>query len=410
MAKSPVTEKVSNDTIGAFLPGAAVKLSGSKQGPLKGLSFAAKDAYDIAGHVTGCGNPDWARTHKPATAHAYAVEAWLEAGANLIGKTITDELAYSLSGRNIHYGTPVNVNAPGRIPGGSSSGSAAAVAGGLADLALGSDTGGSVRTPAGYCGVYGIRSSHGRIPLQGAMPLAPSFDTAGWFAREAELLLRAGAPLFGASWAEPRDPKRLVILEDAFALAEPVTRQALGPLVERLKATFGGAEGADAGEPGGGLKAWMWRFITLQGREIWKIHGPWIERVHPAFGPEIAEHFAWAKSVTADAAEQAAPEREAFAGHMAGLLDGEAIGCLPTTPSIAPRVAATVAELGEHRSQLLALNAIAGLARLPQVTLPLASVSGCPIGLSLIAGQGQDEMLLAFAQAFCRGGAIAGGQ
>ena len=276
------------------------------------------------------------------------------------------------------------------------------MAGGLADLTLGSDTGGSVRTPAGYCGVFGIRSSHGRISLRGAMGLAPSFDTAGWFARDAELLARASVPLFGASWAEPRDPKRLVILEDAFALAEAATRQALEPLVEHLETTFGGAERAVAGEPGGGLKAWMWRFITLQGREIWNAHGPWIERVHPSFGPEIAEHFSWAKSVTAEAAEQAAPEREDFTKRTATLLDGDAVACLPTTPSIAPPVAASVAELGEHRIQLLSLNAIAGLARLPQVTLPLASVSNCPVGLSLIAGPGQDEMLLKFTQAFCR--------
>jgi len=390
------------DTLGAFVPGATVKLSGASQGPLTGLSFAAKDIYDIDGHVTGRGNPDWARTHEPAGAHAYAVEAWLNAGANLVGKTITDELAYSLSGRNAHYGTPINTNAPGRLPGGSSSGSAAAVAGGLVDIALGSDTGGSVRTPAGYCGVYGIRTTHGRIPLRGAMPLAPSFDAAGWFARSADLLFRAGVPLFGASWAEPPDPKRLIILQDAFKLAAPDTRRALEPHVERLTAAFGGAESVEAGEPGGGLKSWMWRFITLQGREIWKLHGPWIERMKPGFGPEIAEHFAWAKSVTAEAAEQAAPEREAFTEHMACLLDGDTIACLPTTPSIAPRLDASVAELGEHRIELLSLNAIAGLARLPQVTLPLASVLGCPVGLSLIAGPGQDEMLLAFAQEFCR--------
>ena len=390
-----------NDVVGAFVPGPSVRLSGASRGPLSGLNFAAKDIYDVAGHITGCGNPDWARAHEPAAAHAYAVEAWLDAGADLIGKTITDELAYSLSGRNAHYGTPVNTNAPEHLPGGSSSGSAAAVAGNLADIALGSDTGGSVRTPAGYCGVHGIRTTHGRIPLRGAMPLAPSFDTVGWFARDADLLLRAGAPLFGVSWAEPRDPKRLIILQDAFELAAPATRQALAPHVDRLTAAFGGADPAEAGEPGGGLRAWMWRFITLQGLEIWKVHGPWIERVHPAFGPEIEEHFAWAKSVTAEAAKQAAPEREDFAKRMAALLEGNAIACLPTTPSIAPRLDATVAELGEHRIELLSLNGIAGLARLPQVTLPLASVTGCPVGLSLIAGPGQDEMLLAFAQAFC---------
>ncbi len=390
------------DGLGAFVPGGEVKLAGAAEGPLKGLSFAAKDIYDIAGHVTGCGNPDWARTHPPATAHAPAVQALLDAGATLVGKTITDELAYSLNGQNAHYGTPTNVNAPGRIPGGSSSGSASAVAGGLVDLALGSDTGGSVRVPAGYCGIYGIRTSHGRIPLTGIMPLAPSFDTVGWFAREAGLLRRAGAVLLNGSADTAPPPSRLLIAEDAFALAEEPARAALGPLVERLEARLGKARTVTLGEPGGGLEAWMWRFRHLQAREIWTVHGDWITEVKPSFGAEIAERFDWARGVTQETAEADRPEREAFTQRVWALLEGGAVICLPTAPGPAPRLETPAEDLRTHRGRTLSLTSTANLARLPQVSLPLACVSGCPLGLGLIGAPGSDLSLLAFAEDFVR--------
>ncbi len=115
----------------------------------------------------------------------------------MVGKAITDELTYSLNGENIHYGTPVNPKAPGRIPGGSSSGSAVAVAGELADFALGTDCGGSVRAPASFCGIYGMRPSHGRISTAGVFRLAPRFDTVGWFARDGRLLELRGPGAVG---------------------------------------------------------------------------------------------------------------------------------------------------------------------------------------------------------------------
>jgi amidase len=389
-----------DDPLGAFLPGPRIRLEGAPQGPLRGLTFAAKDIFDIAGRVTGCGNPDWARTHEPARANAPAVQAWLDAGAALVGKTITDELAYSLNGQNVHYGTPSNSNAPGRIPGGSSCGSAAAVAGGAADLALGSDTGGSIRIPASYCGLFGLRPSHGRIPLTGVMPLATSFDTVGWFARDAALLRRAGAVLLDGVAAEQLPPSGLLLAEDAFALAEPAARGALAPLVERLEAQLGRAERVTIGEPGGGLEQWMLRFRHLQAREIWAEHGAWIERERPRFGPEIQERFDWARSLPPSAAEEAAPQREALTERMAALLRGGRLLCLPTAPGIAPFLSADAENLRLHRSRVLSLTAIAALARLPQVTLPLAQVEGCPLGLSLIAEHGADALLLAFAERF----------
>src|SRR5262249_46188864 len=145
------------DNLGAFCRHTHVAVKSTGAGPLANLIFGVKDIYDVAGHKTGFGSPDWLATHRPATRTAPSVQILLDAGADLVGKTHTDELTYRLTGENAHYGTPINVNAPGRIPGGSSSGSAAAVAGRLVDFAVGSDTGGSVRAPASFCGIYGIR-------------------------------------------------------------------------------------------------------------------------------------------------------------------------------------------------------------------------------------------------------------
>lgn len=390
------------DSLGAFVPESEVNIPGAAEGPLRGVTFAAKDIFDIAGHVTGCGNPDWARSHDAAVSTAPAVQRLLDAGAYLVGKTITDELAYSLNGQNHHYGTPSNSNAPGRIPGGSSSGSASAVAGGLVDTALGSDTGGSIRTPAAYCGLFGLRPTHGRITLENVMPLAPSFDTVGWFARDAELLRRVGEVLFDETAEESALPTRLLLIEDAFALAEDAVQAALEPFVKRLAARLTADGAIQAGEPGGGLGEWMWRFRKIQASEIWQVHGPWIEAQKPRFGPEIAERFAWARTVDQEEVSEASAARIEYTKHLEALVPPGTLLCLPSTPGIAPLTTASADSLLEHRGSVLSLNSIAGLSGLPQVTMPLATVSGCPVGLSLIAGRNQDMALLAFAESFTR--------
>ena len=207
------------DPYNAFCTQPPIRIEGAPKGPIAGLTFAVKDLFDFAGHVTGAGNPDWQRTHEPARITAVVVERLVSAGATALGKTHTDELSRGIFGENAHFGTPVNPRAPGRVPGGSSSGSAAAVAGELTDFALGTDTGGSVRVPASFCGIYGIRPTHGRLPLTGVVGQAPSFDTVGWFARDPNLLARVGAVLFGKEIAATL-PNRLVIAEDAFAIAD----------------------------------------------------------------------------------------------------------------------------------------------------------------------------------------------
>src|SRR5262245_33450969 len=199
-----------------------LRLAGAASGPLAGTTFVAKDLYDVRGWRTGGGNPDWERTHEPATETAPAVVRLLEAGASLIGKSCTDELAFSLDGINVHYGTPLNPRFPDRLPGGSSSGSVSAVAAGLCDFALGSDTSGSIRVPASYCGVYGFRSSHGAVAIDGVVPLAPAFDTVGWLARDARMLARSGRVLLGHEGALAASGfTALHVVDDAFALVDP---------------------------------------------------------------------------------------------------------------------------------------------------------------------------------------------
>ena len=213
-----------DDPLNAFCKDSDAYLPGAAEGPLAGLTFAAKDILDVAGHVTGGGNPDWKASHQPAKKTAWVVQALVDAGATMVGKTLTDELTRGIFGENSHYGTPTNPRAPDRVPGGSSSGSVAAVAGGLVDFALGSDTGGSVRIPASFCGVFGIRPTHGRIPLDGILLQAPSYDTIGWFARDSEVFARVGTVLLGNEIKKAR-PHRILIAEDAFqsGLPPPVT-------------------------------------------------------------------------------------------------------------------------------------------------------------------------------------------
>ena len=391
-----MNEILAKDKLGAFCRHTHIEARGAASGPLAGLTFAAKDLYDVAGQKTGFGNPDWLRTHEPAVRTAPAVQMLLDAGARLVGKTHTEEMAWSLTGENAHYGTPVNVNAPGRVPGGSSSGSAAAVAAGLVDFALGSDTGGSVRLPASYCGILGLRPTHGRIPLEGACPLAPSFDTCGWFARDAGVFERVGRVLLRDA-APARAPGRLLVAQDAFAFAEDVALAALKPALERVAALIGAPENVTVGDES--LTRWMDYFRFPQGAEAWAAHGAWIARVKPQFGPAIKGRFEWASTVDPKDVARAGTRREEITRRMDDTLRDNALLALPSAPDIALPRNSPPAVVDKLRARALPMLCIAGLARLPQVSLPLATVNGCPLGLSLIAARGNDTLLLALAKA-----------
>jgi amidase len=384
-----------DDRLGAFCSDRDVRIPGAAKGSLSGLTFAAKDVFDIAGFRTGAGNPDWLRLHPPARHTASAVQRLLDAGATLVGKTHTDELTFSLNGENYHYGTPVNPNAPGRVPGGSSSGSASATAGGLVDFALGTDTGGSVRLPAGNCGIFGFRPTHGRVSNDHVVPLAPSFDTVGWFTRDAGLLARVGDVLL--PHREPgRRRGRLLLAADAFDLAYTDVREALDRSVRQVTGRLGPAQAVSLYD--GLAESWMKGFRTLQGMEIWQCHGQWIRKNRPTFGADIQARFDWAAGIDPSGQAAAQAIRDAATRRLDDLLGEDGLLCLPTSPTIALPKAAGPETQDRFRARALTLLCVAGLARLPQVSLPLASFSDCPLGLSLIGPRNSDRWLLKAAE------------
>jgi amidase len=389
-----------SEDFGVFVPGQQFRIEGRAGGPLSGLTFAAKDLFDVAGHPTGGGNPDWAATNPVPERHAWAVQTLLDAGADLIGKTITDEVSLGILGENPFYGTPTNPRAPGHVPGGSSSGSAAAVAGGLCDTALGTDTGGSVRVPASFCGLYGIRPTHGRLDLTGMMPQAPNSDTTGWFARDADTFARVSAVMLGE--AIPGElPQHLLVAGDAFAFVEADTAAALQPMVDRLARLVGSAGEAVLAPPG--VAAWHRAQTTLQPHEAWQTFAAWIERANPRFQFSVARNLVLGSQIPAAELAHAALVREEARGHLRRLLPEGTIMCLPTTPFPAPRCGQPLSATTALRSRIIGLCAHGGLTGVPHVTIPGATVDGRPVGLSIIGARGSDAALVAVARALANG-------
>ena len=388
---------IPNDTVHAFVDYPDVPVPNAPDGPLAGLSFAVKDIYDVAGYVTGCGSPEKRAENPPAETHAPAVANLLDAGARFVGKTHTAELAFSIDGRNEHDGTPLNPAAPGRVPGGSSSGSVAAVAAGLVDFALGSDTGGSVRGPASFTGLIGLRPTYGRVDIGGIMPLAASFDTVGWFSRDIDTYNRVGAVLLGEDVEGPALAS-MIVGEDSFALMEgDAEREALKPAVARVERHL---------KSEGGLVVWsegldklQTLYRTIQGYEAWRAHGPWIEARKPKLNPAVATRFAAASRVTDAEYREARADRHDAMRRVHEIVGKDRVLVIPTMPGIAPRLDAGEEEFEAFRSRAISSLAIAGLAGCPQISLPVAMVDGCPLGLSLVGPPGRDRALIAVARA-----------
>jgi amidase len=372
---------------------------GAPTGPLASLTAVVKDMYDIAGTRTGGGSPEWLAEQKPATRHAAVVEQILAAGATITGKTICDEFFYSVAGINAHYGTPTNLRAPGRIPGGSSSGSAAACGANACDFALGSDTGGSVRIPASFNGLYGLRPTHGRIDLSGAMAMAPSFDVGGWFANAPGVFHRVGTVLLrGNAVAAP--VMHLVVATDAFAQADAEVAALGFDFLKRATPVL--PQSTEVTAAPGGFDDWREAFRIVQAKEVWETFGVFVTRVKPKFGPGIKERMEFAATVTADQANTARKIVAAARTQIRALLPAGTIMALPTSPTIAPPADLKGNELESFRVRVMRLTCMAGLAGLPQMTLPIGTVSGCPAGLSLIGWAGADEVLLGLSVSLAR--------
>lgn len=365
-------------------------------GPLSTLRLAVKDIFDVAGYPTGCGNPHMLALSGVKTASAPAVTALLDAGAVFVGKTCTDELAFSMNGKNAHYGTPRNGGAPDRIPGGSSSGSASAVSNGLADIALGTDTGGSVRAPASHCGLIGIRPTHGRVSLAGVMDLAPDFDTCGWFSRDIASFALVGEVLLGAdSCALPQAP-RVLLASDINAMLSPRVQAVFADALRRLAPVLGAAAPAKAA--GDSIDSLYWAFRHIQGYQAWAEHGERIERYGMQLGPGVKDRFAWSSQVAqADMAQHEAVRRD-FSAQFLALLGKDGVLLMPTMPDIAPLLSESEEALDDYRNQAIRMLCLAGLSGCPQISLPLMTLDGAPFGFSLLGPRGSDRSLIALAR------------
>ncbi|MDQ0315728.1 amidase [Amorphus orientalis] len=367
----------------------------AEEGPLSGLTFAVKDLFDVAGYPTGCGHPDWPGAGHAAETTAPLISRLLDAGAECVGKAVSDEIAYSLTGRNAHYGTPLNPAAPDRLPGGSSSGSAVATAAGLVDFAIGTDTAGSVRIPASYCGLYGFRPTHGVLSLEGCMELARSYDAAGWFARSGDMLARVGNVLIDPA-LEANAPQCL-LLDAAFQLLPAELRPPMDAAVARISKGF--ERVLSVPDIPAMEEDWGLTFRITQAAEVWTAMSPWIEAAKPTFGPGIRERLDWAANLPQAEVDFHKQRREMIRTALLAQIGPDTVLCLPTAPDAAPSVDTPDTDLGAHRERIIALTCLAGLAGLPQVTLPLATTpDGAPIGVSLIGGAGSDRTLLALAR------------
>ena len=364
--------------------------------PLSGLGLAVKDLFDVEGLPTAAGNPDWLATHSVPKSTNSCVANMLEAGATFKGKTITDELAYSLHGQNKHYETLVNPIAPAHIPGGSSSGSAVAVSAHLADIGLGTDTGGSIRVPSSYQGLWGLRTTHGVVACDNMVALAPSFDTVGWMTRDLDTLAKvADVCLESATQTDIPNEPRLGIATHLF---EQTAHKSL--CNTWLKALEDNNNCIALPEARLNLNTLQTAatFRTLQGNEIWQQHGEWIENTQPDIANDIMVRLDWCKTITTQDVEQAKAQQTVVINHLNTLFEEVDVLVVPTTPGVAPRCDADDTTLANDRNALLAFTAVAGLAGLPQLHLPLFTLHKAPCGLSLVGKKGNDLALLALAK------------
>lgn len=364
-------------------------------GPLTGLTFAAKDIFDVAGLPTGAGNPEFAERWGLPTRDAWAVAALKRAGARLVAKTHTHELAYGITGINPHFGTPRNPRVPDGIPGGSSSGSAVAVAAGLVPVALGSDTAGSVRIPASFCGIYGYRPTHGAIPTQGVVPLAPSYDTVGLLAadpgvmeRFARVLLSEALPAVGFAQA--------VIVSDALELSSPEAQQAVERAAQRLE-----AQGIAIKERRLGLlEAARETQRVLQGAEAWGFHQEWLEAQQPRLGEDVRRLLEMASRLTPGEVGRALSHQAQLRAEMGAWLLPGTLVLLPATPTSAPPLSELQDAEGAlaFRWRTLSLTCYASLLGAPVISVPAGQPEAKPIGVQLVGPWGSDLGLLALAR------------
>lgn len=381
-----------------FVP-TTVTVAPTGHGPLSGLTVAVKDLFAVAGHTNSFGHPRWRATHGPAARHAAVVERLLDAGATVAGLAKMDQLAYSLIGNAGEGDAPVNAFDPECFCGGSSSGSASAVAGRIVDVGIGTDTGGSIRVPAAACGLCSLRPTHGRIATDGMLPLAPSFDTVGLLASQPALLTKTLAVL--APTPRPDRPARRVLL--ATDLGAP---DALVSLATRLADAVGGGLSEVRGatvvnDDTGDL------FARLQGREIWQQHGAWVTEHANHLAEDVQARLRRCRSLSEDPEDVKVADGEARRAYTAAVFDligDDALLVLPVVPGRGPLRAWSAEELRDYRVKCFRLTAPSSLTGAPQVVLPVGTTGRPrPVPAAIVGWPGSDPALLALAERLADG-------
>lgn len=392
-------ENSSFDEAGAFVE--AFIIQPYQDGPLDGLKFAVKDNIDLAGRRTSYGSKPWGDSHADAVYHALCVEQLLGAGATCIGRTVADEFTYSLAGENHIFGTPLNPMAPERVPGGSSSGSASAVACGLADFSIGTDSAGSIRVPASFCGIWGMRPTLHRISEAGVLPFMPSVSTVGAFANSLDVLDIVMRTLLRSNAKPVAEIRKIYLLEDAFSLADPAVRDATEESISHLRRASGAnLSSISASDILGGeidLSACNEQALrNLQTAEFANTVGGWIEALEPELGPGFEMAYENVRNFDRRTLSEALALCEHLFGKISGFTSPGDLFCFPTTPTPAPLKISlnSGAAAQDFYNRTMAVTSFAGLGRLPEISIPAAHVDGIPVGVSLAAAHYEDEFLL----------------
>lgn len=380
------------DECHAFVPDEIFRLLPNKAGRLSSLTFAVKELFNVKGYITGSGNTHWKLTHDVAEQTAPSIVTLLNDGATMLGKTISDEMAFSMDGENVHYGTPQNPKCKNRIPGGSSSGSASAVAGGLVDFALGTDTAGSVRVPASYCGIYGFRPTHGLISTVGIHPLAPSFDVVGWFAKSLDILTKVGMALLDLE-IENHEVSELAIPISLINQLDPEVRSIFIEYIDSL--SFDIIELDLAGRE---ISEWIEILRNIQCWELNEMHGKWIKENMDTFGEEIRGRLENISSVTRSDMEKNRDIRFHLMEYIDNLISKHRFVIFPTVHDIAPLKGRSIIEARAFRANVMKHTCFATVAGLPQISLPLLGRNSCPIGVSLLGSRGNDALIFGVAR------------
>ena len=371
------------------------------EGILDGLKFTVKDNIDLAGYRTSYGSPTWRDAHVAPVHNALCVDQLLAAGARCIGKVVADEFTYSLDGESFYFGTPRNAKAPDRVPGGSSSGSAASVAGGFADFSLCTDSGGSIRVPASLCGLWGMRPSLHRVSEAGVLPFQPSVSTVGVLADRFDVLDRAMRVLLNEHTTNIPTPKHIVVLQDALEIADPAVRgqaeTALQKIADRSGITIEPVSFAEIIGEDAPLNACnMEGLRDLQTAEFQSTVGNWIEACNPELGATFAMAYENVRTFDRVAVLDNIANCEHLFKRINAFFTEDTVVCFPTTPKKAPLKGSlnTLEAVMEFYDPTMTITAFSGVARLPEVSAPMLTVEGCPVGLSFVAGHYQDAYLL----------------